>query len=206
MLTDRAATVMHSEACGIDVDGKRIAQLAKLLPRNVHFAANGELKVGPVSNDSLVAEAMRLLTGVLVVSHAALTGAKVVKTPFEVRVDHLLLAEFGECRVTRRKRFAGGSGHLIEVPFVLDAEGHHPTLVTPIGKSSTGTFDWGQVYGVAGKFADLKLAGFDDDQRIVVLDDDIRKKSDIGQAETILSDIANVIPFSRAAAIRAAVA
>lgn len=199
-LTDGAAAVMHAEAFGAGMDGKKIAQLARLMPRDIDVGQDGELTAGPIDPACIVQEAMRLLTAVLVFSHAAQPGVKVTRASFDVRVEHLLAAEYGGKRISRRKRFAGGSGHLIEVPFVLDAASRRPKLVTPIGIEPTGLFDWGKVYGIAGKFSDLKQAGFGEDQRFVIVDDDARSHRAIGQVETILAECANVLPFSRSAA------
>lgn len=89
------------------------------------------------------------------------------------------------------------SGHQLEFPFVIDLPGSGRHFIQPVA-SGDEQIDWGNVYKPGGKMFDLKSAGADEHQRIVVFED-ILGDQELGKAMTFLSVTTSVLLFSHRA-------
>lgn len=209
-ISDRAGVLMHTESKGYEISRKKMLQMERLFPDGITFERDGELTTGPVERPSLFDEATKLLTAVILASYTSVREGRPHRQSFDATVDQFLSREFGEGRLRRKFRCAGGSGHQLEIPLVINADLAQPTFVVPIGVNEAGSYDWGKVYGTAGKFIDIKNGSYSEARRIVIVDDlggrSAAKRNELGQVETILAESASIIPFSRAAAVRGLVA
>lgn len=208
-LSDRAGLLMHTESKGFEVTKKKMSQMERLFPAGIRFDRGGELVAPSVPGECLFDEATKLLTAVILASHISVRDGKPYRQGFDSTVDRFLTGEFGEDRVRRKFRCVGGSGHQLEIPLVLDFDTSEPTFIVPIGADTAGGFDWGKVYGTAGKLQDLKQGQYAAGRRLVFIDDlhaDVRKRRELGQVQTILAESASIIPFSRASAVRSMIA
>jgi hypothetical protein len=91
----------------------------------------------------------------------------------------------------------GVSGHQLEFPFVIDLPDSGRHFIQPVA-SGDEHIDWSNVYKAGGKMLNLKSAGADEHQRIVVIED-IPGDQELGKAMTLLSVTTSVLLFSHRA-------
>ncbi|QBJ79567.1 hypothetical protein DKK66_16735 [Aquitalea sp. USM4] len=195
-LTDGASVFFHASTHGARLDARRIDTLAKSLPSGVTLNAAGELVIEPVSQKCLDQYATRHLSGQLVLSHAIANAGRSLRERFENTLGNLLEANLGREHIQKRTRVYGASGHSIEIPFLLTLEEGKPLLMQYVSKKKDNSFDWSTVYSTAGRCSDLRLAGYEDSQRLVVIDDIDADPNSLGQATTALAESATVLRFS----------
>ena len=91
----------------------------------------------------------------------------------------------------------GVSGHQLEFPFVIDLPDSGRHFIQPVANGDKH-IDWSSIYKAGGRMLDLKSAGADEHQRIVVIED-IPGDQELGKAMTFLSVTTSVLLFSRRA-------
>lgn len=195
-LTDGATVLFHASNHGARIDAGRLRALSRSLPSGLMLSDSGELVIEPVSHDGLAYYASRHLSGQLVLSHAVSSAGRSARNRFENTLGNLLEATFGKDQVQKKARIPGASGHAIEIPFLLNLEEGRPLLMQYVSQKQDGGFDWSTVYGMTGRCADLRLAGYADDQRLVVIEDIAADADALGQATTALAESATVLRFS----------
>ncbi|WP_129213471.1 hypothetical protein [Crenobacter cavernae] len=195
-LTDGATVLFHASNHGAKIDARRLQSLSRALPNGIMLNAAGELVIEPVSQAGLMYYAACHLSGQLVLSHASSSAGQSTRDRFENTLGNLLEATFGKDHVQKKARIPGASGHAIEIPFLLNLEEGRPLLMQYVSQKMDGSFDWSTIYGMTGRCADLRLAGYDDDQRLVVIEDIGANADVLGQATTALAESATVLRFS----------
>ncbi|MCG9097813.1 DUF1828 domain-containing protein [Laribacter hongkongensis] len=195
-LTDGATVLFHASNHGARIDAARLRTLSRSLPSGLMLNDAGELVIEPVSNNGLAYYASRHLSGQLVLSHAVSVASQSTRNRFENTLSNLLEATFGKDHVQKKARIPGASGHAIEIPFLLNFEAGRPLLMQYVSQKPDHSFDWSSIYGMNGRCADLRLAGYGDDQRLVVIEDIGADADVLGQATTALAESATVLRFS----------
>ncbi len=195
LVTDHADTLMHASALGANITKARLKVIRNRFPR-VELTEGGVLRATTAQTD-LPVTVTAVLNTAIAISHAE---PRWRPQPGEERFNQLVgreLQTIAGDRLQRSISVQGVSGHQLEIPFVIDlpATGRH--YIQPVA-SGDAHVDWGNVYKAGGKMLDLKSAGADQYQRIVVIED-IPGDKELGKAVTFLSVTTSVLLFSHRA-------
>lgn len=193
LITDHADTLMHACAMGAKLTKPRLERIRNRFP-SVELTEGGALRVMSAQAELSTAITAAMNTAIAI-SHAEPSWLpKTNEEQFIQLVGHELQAVAGK-HLQRSVSVQGVSGHQIEIPFVIDLPNTGRHYIQPIA-SGDGHVDWSNVYRAGGKMLDLKSAGADDNQRIVVIED-TPGDEELGKAITFLSVTTSVLMFSR---------
>lgn len=192
LVTDHADTLMHASALGAKLSKPRLEGIRRRFP-SVELSEGGALRATAVEAD-LPGVVTAVLNTVIAISHAeARWLPKAGEERFIQSVGRELQSVAGE-RLQRNVSVQGVSGHQLEFPLVIDLPSVGRHYIQPVA-SGDEHVDWGNVYKAGGKMLDLKSAGADEHQRIVVIED-MPGDEELGKAITFLSVTTSVLLFS----------
>lgn len=195
LVTDHADTLMHAGALGAKLTKPRLDAIRTRFP-GIVLTEGGEVRA-TTTRDELPSTVTAVLSTAIAISHAETRWLpKNNEERFNQLVGRELQAVAGE-RLQRNVTVQGVSGHQLEFPFVIDLPGGGRHFIQPVA-SGDEHIDWGNVYKAGGKMLDLKSAGADEHQRIVVIED-IPGDEELGKAMTFLSVTTSVLLFSHRA-------
>lgn len=195
LITDHADTLMHASALGAKLTKPRLEGIRSRFPE-VELTEGGALRATTTQTD-LPGVVTAVLNTAIAISHAETRWLpKSSEERFNQIVGRELLAIAGE-RLQRNVSVQGVSGHQLEFPFVIDLPDTGRHFIQPVA-SGDEHIDWGNVYRAGGKMLDLKSAGADEHQRVVVIED-IPGDGELGKAITFLSVTTSVLMFSHRA-------
>lgn len=192
LVTDHADALMHVSSLGANLTRSRLDRIRSRLGQ-VQLSEGGVLsQIAP--QDDLPNVVTAMLSAAIDISRAELDWLPKSK---EERFNSLLCKELETAagkQLQKKVVVTGVSGHQIEFPFAVN---NPKTGIQYIQTVSHGDdrLDWGDVYKAGGKMLDLKSAGADDDQRIVIVEDEPGDE-DLGKAVTLLSYTAMVLLYS----------
>jgi len=192
LVTDHADTLMHASAMGAKLTKPRLERIRSRFP-GIELTEGGALRATTTQAD-LPVTITAVLNTAIAISHVE---SRWLPTTNEERFIQIVGRELqsvaGE-RLQRRVSVQGVSGHQLEIPFVIDLPGTGRHYIQPVA-SGDDHVDWSNVYRAGGKMLDLKSAGADEHQRIVVVED-IAGDEELGKAVTFLSVTTSVLLFS----------
>jgi hypothetical protein len=192
LVTDHADTLMHASAMGARLTKPRLEQIRSRFP-NIELTEGGALRA-TASQSELSAKVTSVLNTAIAISHAEPRWLpKMNEERFIQMVGRELEAVAGK-RLQRGVSVQGVSGHQLEIPFVIDLPNTGRHYIQPVA-SGDEHVDWSNVYRAGGKMLDLKSAGADDHQRIVIIED-CAGDDELGKAITFLSVTTSVLMFS----------
>lgn len=192
LVTDHADTLMHASAYGAKITRSRLDRV------RAQFGETQITEGGAISaiatTETLPNIVTSVLNTVIAISHIEESWRpRAREQRFISEVGKVLEAVVGK-RLERNVTVAGVSGHQIEFPFaVADQEGGRQ-YIQPVAYGDE-RIDWANVYKAHGKMFDLKNAGAENSQRIVVMED-MPGDTEVGKAITLLSYTATVLPFT----------
>lgn len=192
LVTDHADALMHASAHGAKLTKARLDRVRNRLG-DVRFTEGGVLSL-ITGQEDLPNAVTAVLNAAIAISH---TERDWLPKTQEERFNSMLgkdLEAVAEERLQKRVVVTGVSGHQIEFPFAVN----HPEVgLQYIQTVAHGDerLDWGDVYKAGGKMLDLKSAGAEDEQRIVIVEDQ-PNDDDLGKAVTLLSFTAMVLLYS----------
>lgn len=192
LVTDHADTMMHVSAMGAKLTKPRLDSIRNRFP-GIELTDGGALRT-TTSEADLSFKVTSLLGSAMAISHAMPRWLpKMSEERFIQAVGRELQSVAGE-RLQRGVTVQGVSGHQLEIPFVIDLPNTGRHYIQPVA-SGDDHVDWNNVYRAGGKMLDLKSAGADDHQRIVVIED-MPDDAELGKAITFLSVTTSVLLFS----------
>lgn len=195
LVTDHADTLMHASALGVKLTKPRLDGIRSRFP-DVKLTESGALRATATQTD-LPGIVAAVLNTAIAISHAeGRWRPKSSEERFNQLVGRELQTIVGE-RLQRNVSVQGISGHQLEFPFVIDLPDTGRHYFQPVA-SGGEHIDWGNVYRAGGKMLDLKSAGADEHQRIIVIED-IPGDEELGKAITFLSVTTSVLLFSHRA-------
>lgn len=192
LVTDHADALMHASALGANITKARLDRVRNRLG-GVQLSEGGALSL-VTGQDGLPNAVTAVLNAAIVISLAERDWLP--KTQ-EERFNSLLGKELETVAGTRLRRkvaVTGVSGHQIEFPFVVDDPESGAQYIQTVAHGDE-RLDWGDVYKAGGKMLDLKSAGADDSQRIVIVEDQPGDE-ELGKAVTLLGYTAMVLLYS----------
>lgn len=195
VVTDNCEALMHADCMGISLTKGRLEQLRSathfepgLITENgaiIKFVPSEQLREGMVS----------VLNAAIAVSHFETQWKPRKKQDsFVNSVAEILQNRFGE-RVQRKVTSTGASGHQLELPIGIRLN-NQLTLVQPIATDDSNAVDWKNVYASFGRMSDLKNAGTEDVNRLIVLEE-AANDADMKKAVGLLSATAPIVYFSK---------
>jgi hypothetical protein len=193
LITDNCDTLMHASAMGAKLTKNRLNSIRHRFPE-VELTDGGALRA--LSHTSRLSTTVTaVLNTAIAISHQEQEWIpKIADERFTNSVGRELKAVAGE-HLQRNVAVHGVSGHQIEIPFVIGLPGTGRYYIQPIA-SGDNRIDWSKIYRAGGKMLDLKSAGVDDHQRLVVIED-LPNDKELGKAVTFLSVTTSVLLFSR---------
>lgn len=192
VVTDHADTLMHTSAHGAKLTRPRLDKIKERFS-TVRISEGGAL-VAVTDEDNLVHAVTDVLNTAIAISHAEESWRpKSREQKFIAAVGQELEAVVGN-KLLRKVTVTGVSGHQIEFPFAIDDPVAGRRLIQPVAYGDERV-DWAGVYKASGKMLDLKSAGAEDGQRIVIVED-MPGDEELGKAATLLSYTAMVLLFS----------
>ena len=192
LITDHADTLMHASAMGAKLTKPRLERIRSRFP-SVELTEGGALRATATQSE-LSMTVTAVLNTAIAISHAEPGWLpKTNEERFIQSVGRELQSVAGE-RLQRGVSVQGVSGHQLEIPFVIDLPNSGRHYIQPVA-SGDDHVDWSNVYRAGGKMLDLKSAGADDHQRIVVIED-TPGDEEVGKAITFLSVTTSVLLFS----------
>lgn len=195
LITDHADTLMHASAHGAKLTRPRLDKIKEQFT-TVKISEGGAL-VAVTDEDNLARTVTDVLNTAIAISHAEESWRpKTREQKFVATVGQELEAVVGN-KLLRNVTVTGVSGHQIEIPFAIDDPTMGRQLIQPVAYGDE-RMDWANVYKASGKMLDLKSAGAEEGQRIVVVED-IPGDDELGKAATLLSYTATVLLFSHRA-------
>jgi len=195
LVTDHADALMHASALGANLSKARLARVRERLGE-VQLTEGGALRLVS-SQDGLPNAVTAVLNAAIAISH---TERDWLPKTQEERFNTLVgkeLETVASTRLLKKVAVAGVSGHQIEFPFAVDDPETGRQYIQTVAHGEE-RLDWGDVYKAGGKMLDLKSAGAEDDQRIVIVEDQPGDE-DLGKAITLLSYTAMVLLYSHRA-------
>lgn len=194
-VTDHADTLMHASACGARITKARLDRIRER-SSDVNITEGGAL-AAIATLDSLPHVVAAVLNTAIAISHAEdAWRPKSRDQRFIAAVGKELEAVAGQ-RLQRNVTVTGVSGHQIEFPFAIDDTDAGRQFIQPVAYGDE-RMDWANVYKAHGKMFDLKSAGAEETQRIVVMED-IPGDAEVGKAITLLSYTAMVLLYNHRA-------
>ena len=195
VVTDHADTLMHASAHGAKLTSNRLDRIRAQFA-DVKISEGGAL-IAVTGQDNLARTVTEVLNTAIAISHAEERWKpKTREQKFIASVGQELEAVVGK-KLQRSITASGVSGHQIEFPFAIDDPAKGRQFIQPVAYGDKGV-DWGNVYKASGKMFDLKSAGAEECQRIVIVEDSSGDE-ELGKAVTLLSYIAMVLLFSHRA-------
>lgn len=192
LVTDHADTLMHASAHGAKLTASHLDKIRAQFT-DVKISEGGAL-IAVTGQDNLVRTVTDVLNTAIAISHAEESWKpRNREQKFIASVGQALEAVVGKkllCNVT----VSGVSGHQIKFPFAIDDPASGRQFIQPVAYGDEQV-DWGNVYKASGKMFDLKSAGAEEGQRIVIVEDSPADE-ELGKAATLLSYNANVLLFS----------
>jgi hypothetical protein len=193
LVTDHADALMHASALGANLTKARLDRVRSRLG-GVRLSEGGALSLVSRRED-LPNAVTAVLNAAIAISHAERDWLPKIQ---EERFNTLLGKDLGSmagARLLKRVVVTGVSGHQIEFPFAVDDPEAGRQYIQTVAHGDE-RLDWGEVYKAGGKMLDLKSAGAEDGQRIVVVEDQPGDE-DLGKAVTLLGYTAMVLLYSR---------
>lgn len=192
LVTDHADTLMHASAHGAKLTPARLDKI------RAQFAAvkisEGGALMAVTGQDNLARAVTDVLNTAIAISHAEESWKpKTREQKFIAAVGQELEAVAGKT-LQRSVTASGVSGHQIEFPFAIDDPAIGRRFIQPVAYGDERV-DWGNVYKASGKMFDLKSAGAEEVQRVVIVEDSPGDE-ELGKAVTLLSYTAMVLLFS----------
>lgn len=189
-LTDAGETAMHAEQMGVVLNKQRIASLNTTC--GVEFASftqSMEITAEGQQEDLSLAlwDATKLAMALSFQHNRWMPKFHALR--FRKQVEQVLLSAVNAERIVRPARAVGMSGHQLEFPFALEANGRL-AYIEPIANKDRAKADWPHVYQAAGKMNDLKLSD-PENERWIVFEDGLGA-AEFGKAATLLSQHAHV--------------
>lgn len=195
LVTDHADTLMHASAHGAKLTRPRLDKIRAQFT-DVKISEGGAL-MAVTGQDNLARTITEVLNTAIAISHAEESWKpKTREQKFIAAVGKELEAVAGK-KLQRNITVSGVSGHQIEFPFAIDDPAAGRQYIQPVAYGDERV-DWGNVYKASGKMFDLKSAGAEEGQRIVIVEDNPGDE-ELGKAVTLLSYTAMVLLFSHRA-------
>jgi hypothetical protein len=192
-VTDNAEAVCHAMSMGVSLSKARMEALRKAIPADVQLSPGGSMYM-TVREPELPSAIASVLSASMAVGHFEAQWAPRMRgAQFTSRVAELLVPAFGGA-LNRDVQVLGASGHQLELPFLLLLK-TRPTYIQTVS-SDEESIDWNNVYAGFGKMMDLRNAGAETSQRIVVLDDEAIPQDELSKAVSVLQESSTVVPFS----------
>ena len=192
LVTDHADTLMHVSAMGAKLTKARLASIRSRFP-GVELTESGALQ-STAAQRNLPGTVTAVLNTAIAISHAESQWLPKTSDERFIQTVGRELQLVANQHLQRNITVQGVSGHQLEFPFVVDLPESGRHFIQPIA-SGDQHVDWGNVYKAGGKMLDLKSAGADEHQRIVILED-IPGDEELGKAITFLSVTTSVLLFS----------
>jgi hypothetical protein len=195
LVTDHADTLMHASAQGAELKSSRINLLRKKF-NAVDLSKGGEISIVS-SEEDLPAAVTAVLNMAISITHLEDSWRpQVYEEKFISTVGKELESVVGN-KLHRKAIVTGVSGHQIEFPFAIDDPDAGRQYIQPVAYGNDHVA-WANVYKTHGKMSDIKSAGAEDKQRIVIIEDAL-SDAEIGKAITLLSLAATVLLYSHRA-------
>lgn len=195
LVTDHADTLMHASGLGAKLTKQRLDSIRARFP-SVELTEGGALRAVAVQEE-LPNTVAAVLNTAIAISHLETRWLpKHKEERFIQAVGRDLKKQAGE-RLKRNVIVQGVSGHQLEFPFAIDFPDVGRQYIQPIA-SGDDHVDWGNIYKAHGKMFDLKSAGAEEQQRIVILED-LPGDDELGKAITFLSLTTSVLLYSHRA-------
>lgn len=192
LVTDHADTLMHASAHGAVITKSKLDRIRNRFQK-VGITEGGALSA-VASDDSLPDAITNVLNTAIAISHLESSWRPTShEQRFIATVGKELLAVAGNS-LQRDVTVSGVSGHQVKFPFAIDAPDMGRRYIQPVAYGDD-QLDWANVYKAHGKMFDLKSAGAEDSQRVVVIEDQPGDE-EIGKAVTLLSYTAMVLLYS----------
>lgn len=192
LVTDHADILMHASAHGANLTPNRLDKI-RIQFTDVKISEGGAL-LAVTGQDNLARTITEVLNMAIAIIHAEESWKpKNREQKFIATVGRELEAVVGK-RLLRSVTVSGVSGHQIEFPFAIDGSSAGRQFIQPVAYDDERV-DWSNVYKASGKMFDLKSAGAEDGQRIIIVEDD-PDDEELGKAVTLLSYTSNVLLFS----------
>ncbi len=192
LVTDHADVLMHASAYGANITKSKLDRIRRRFDK-VDISDGGALSA-VATRDTLPSTITDVLNTAIAISHLESTwrpGSQ--EQRFNSSVGKELAIVAGNA-LQRDVTVSGVSGHQFKFPFAIDDPNEGRQYVQPVAYGD-GRLDWANVYKAHGKMFDLKSAGAEDSQRIVVVEDR-PGDAEIGKAVTLLSYTAMVLLYS----------
>ena len=195
LVTDHADTLMHASAHGAELTPTRLNKIRAQFA-DVKISEGGAL-MAVTGQDNLARTVTEVLNAAIAISHAEKSWKpKTREQKFIATVGQELEAVAGK-KLQRNITVSGVSGHQIKFPFAIDDPVAGRQFIQPVAYGDERV-DWGNVYKASGQMFDLKSAGAEESQRIVIVEDSPGDE-ELGKAVTLLSYTAKVLLFSHRA-------
>ncbi len=192
LVTDHADTLMHASAYGANITKSKLDRIRNRFQK-VGITEGGALSA-VASDDSLPDTITNVLNTAIAISHLESSWRpKSHEQRFIATVGKELSAVAGNA-LQRDVTVSGVSGHQVKFPFAIDAPDMGRQYIQPVAYGDE-RLAWANVYKAHGKMFDLKSAGAEDSQRVVVIEDQPGDE-EIGKAVTLLSYTAMVLLYS----------
>ena len=192
LVTDHADTLMHASAHGAKLTPARLNKIRAQFA-GVKISEGGAL-IAVTGQDNLVRVVTEVLNTAIAISHAEKSWKpRTHEQKFIATVGQELEAVAGK-NLQRYVTVGGISGHQIEFPFAIDDAVTGRQFIQPVAYGDERV-DWSNVYKASGKMFDLKSAGAEESQRVVIVEDSPNDE-ELGKAVTLLSYTAKVLLFS----------
>ncbi|MEQ6340667.1 MAG: DUF1828 domain-containing protein [Gammaproteobacteria bacterium] len=192
LVTDHADTLMHASAHGAELTPYRLNKIRAQFA-DVKISEGGAL-MAVTDQDNLARTVTEVLNTAIAISHAEESWRpKTREQKFIATVGQELEAVAGK-KLQRNITVSGVSGHQIKFPFAIDDPAAGRQFIQPVAYGDERV-DWGNVYKASGQMFDLKSAGAEESQRIVIVEDSPGDE-ELGKAVTLLSYTSIVLLFS----------
>lgn len=195
LVTDHADALMHASACGASISKSKLERIRQRSD-SVVITEGGALSI-VATRETLPDAVTQVLNTAIAISHLESAWRPKSHEQRFVSIVGKDLAMVAGKALQRDVAVSGGSGHQVVFPFVIDDPVMGPQYIQPVAYGDE-RLDWANVYKAHGKMFDLKGAGAEDSQRIVVIEDQLGDE-EVGKAVTLLSYTAMVLLYSHRA-------
>ena len=193
-VTDNCEAMMHATETGLSMTPARLNSVRKATGFAECFKEGGEIE-SYVTEADIGKGMASVLNAALAISHLRPQWTTRLRADSFVKdVEAVLDAALSD-RVLKKQAVKGASTHQIEFPFAVK-DGLDLIYVQPIAASEENGVDWRHVYEGWGRMTDLKNAGIENAQRLVVLQD-AANDDETKNAVAILSGTSSVVLYSR---------
>lgn len=195
LVTDHADALMHASAYGAKITKSRLDRI-RTRAGDVRVSEGGALHA-IATKKTLPNMVTAVLNTAIAISHAEDGWRPKARDQRFISAVGKELETVAGKRLERNVTVTGVSGHQIEFPFAINDSATGRQFIQPVAYGDE-RIDWANVYKAHGKMFDLKSAGAEDSQRIVVMED-MPGDAEVGKAITLLSYTANVLLFTHRA-------